>query len=55
LTIVNGCNSSPMWIAHIAGGDVGPDEQDVKINPGQQAKFLTATNGGLGGLTTIKY
>lgn len=55
LTIVNGCNSSPMWIAHIAGGDVGPDEQDVKISPGQQAKFLTATNGGLGGLTATRY
>jgi len=54
LTIVNG-GSTPMWIAHIAGGGVGPDEQDVKISPGQQAKFMTSTNGGLGGLSATRY
>lgn len=55
LTVVNGCSSGPMWIAHIAGGGVGPDEQDVKISPGQQAKFTTGTNGGLGGLSATRY
>lgn len=54
LTIVNGCQD-PIWIAHIAGGGVGPDEQDVKINGGQQAKFTTATDGGLGGLSAARY
>jgi len=45
-----------MWIAHeIGGGGVGPDKQDVKISPGQQAKFVTATNGGLGGLSATRY
>lgn len=41
LTIVNGCNS-PIWIAHIVGGMVGPDPQDVKISPGASAQFSTA-------------
>lgn len=55
LTVVNGCSSGSMWIAHIAGGGVGPDEQDLKISPGQQAKFTTSTNGGLGGLSATRY
>lgn len=45
LTVVNGCKS-PIWIAHIASGQVGPDEQDIKISPGQQARFHTSAGGG---------
>lgn len=55
LTVVNGCSSAAMWIAHIAGGGVGPDEQDVKLSPGAKAEFATATNGGLGGLSATRY
>jgi len=44
-----------MWIAHIAGGGVGPDEQDVKISPGQQFKFATNTDGGLSGVSATRY
>jgi len=55
LTIVNGCSSGSIWIASIAGGGVGPDGQDVKISSGQQSKFTTSTNGGLGGLSAARY
>lgn len=49
LTIVNGCSSQPMWIAHIAAGKVGPDPQDFKLLPGQSHDFITA------GLTATRY
>jgi len=49
LTIVNGCPSHPMWIAHIAAGQVGPDPQDFKLNPGQAHDFVTE------GLTATRY
>lgn len=52
LTIVNGCNS-PMWIAHIVAGGVGPDAQDVKISPGGQALFHTSAGGG--GLSATRF
>eukprot|EP00929_Paragymnodinium_shiwhaense_P109084 TRINITY_DN75458_c0_g1_i1.p1 TRINITY_DN75458_c0_g1~~TRINITY_DN75458_c0_g1_i1.p1 ORF type:complete len:302 (-),score=56.37 TRINITY_DN75458_c0_g1_i1:231-1136(-) len=44
LTIANACDK-PMWIAHIVTGQVGPDPQDVKINPGGSAQFHTANGG----------
>merc|ERR1711934_471260 len=43
LTVVNGCNSGPIWIAHIVAGGVGPDPQDVVIPPGGSAQFHTGT------------
>jgi len=55
LTMVNGCSSGPMWIAHICGGGVGPNEQDVKINSGEQFTFFTSSNGGLGGLSATRF
>lgn len=53
LTIVNGCKKGPMWIAHIIGGGVGPDPQDVKIQPGESARFHTGLNGG--GLSATRF
>lgn len=45
LTIVNGCPTAPMWIAHIVAGVVGPDPQDVKILSGEKWQFTTGKNG----------
>jgi len=42
-----------MWIAHIAGGGVGQDPQDVKINAGESAVF--ATSAGSGALSATRY
>lgn len=42
-----------MWIAHIAGGSVGPDPQDVKLNPGESKVFQTSVGGG--GLSATRY
>ncbi|CAE7434087.1 TL1 [Symbiodinium sp. KB8] len=44
LRIVNGCNSQPMWIAHIAGASMGPDPQNVRINPGSFYDFETPSH-----------
>eukprot|EP00930_Biecheleria_cincta_P070841 TRINITY_DN58433_c0_g1_i1.p1 TRINITY_DN58433_c0_g1~~TRINITY_DN58433_c0_g1_i1.p1 ORF type:complete len:387 (-),score=41.07 TRINITY_DN58433_c0_g1_i1:326-1486(-) len=52
LTIINGCSAS-LWIAHIAAGAVGPDPQDIKIEPGQSHKFITGS--GPNGLTAVRY
>jgi hypothetical protein len=52
LTIVNGCHQ-PIWIAHIVGGGVGPDAQDVKIAPGGNSSFHTGLNGG--GLSATRF
>lgn len=41
LTIINGCPTNTMWIAHIAAGQVGPDPQDFRLNPGQSHDFVT--------------
>jgi len=46
LTVVNGCTSRPLWIAHIVSNQVGPDPQDVKIVPGSSARFHTSIHGG---------
>lgn len=42
LRIVNACASEPLWVAHIAGGTVGPDHQDVKIAPLKHHDFKTS-------------
>lgn len=42
-----------MWIAHIIGGDIGPDPQDVKISVGGSAVFHTGLNGG--GLSATRF
>jgi len=39
LTITNGCQSEPAWIAHVAAGGVGPDPQNVKLQPGASYTF----------------
>ena len=53
LTVVNACNNGPIWIAHIVGGAVGPDPQDVIINSGDNASFHTGLNGG--GLSATRF
>eukprot|EP00931_Biecheleriopsis_adriatica_P089632 TRINITY_DN63722_c0_g1_i1.p1 TRINITY_DN63722_c0_g1~~TRINITY_DN63722_c0_g1_i1.p1 ORF type:complete len:451 (-),score=62.75 TRINITY_DN63722_c0_g1_i1:210-1508(-) len=52
LKITNGC-SEPIWIAHIAAGGIGPDEQDKKLEPGQS--FMFATSIGDKGMTATRY
>jgi len=55
LTVVNGCKSGgPMWIAHIVAGGVGPDPQDVMIQPGESAQFHTGS-GESGGLSATRF
>lgn len=49
LTIVNGCPSHPMWIAHTVAGGVGPDPQDLRLEPGQAHAFVTR------GLSATRY
>lgn len=41
LRIINGCGSEPLWIAHEAAGGIGPDGQNVKIEPMASHDFLT--------------
>lgn len=45
LRIVNGCDEA-IWIAHEAGGGVGPDSQNAKIMARQHMDFVTSS--GLG-------
>ncbi|CAE8631179.1 unnamed protein product [Polarella glacialis] len=42
LRIVNGCASEPLWVAHEAGGSVGPDPQNVKVMPMEHRDFTTS-------------
>jgi len=44
LRIVNGCDREPLWVAHIAAGIVGPDPQDVRIEPLAHYDFSTPDN-----------
>eukprot|EP00928_Gymnodinium_smaydae_P087140 TRINITY_DN71470_c0_g1_i1.p1 TRINITY_DN71470_c0_g1~~TRINITY_DN71470_c0_g1_i1.p1 ORF type:complete len:310 (-),score=26.97 TRINITY_DN71470_c0_g1_i1:142-1071(-) len=53
LTIVNGCETSSIWLAHMVAGSVGPDPQDVKIESGKSATFHTSAGGG--GLAAVRY
>lgn len=53
IIVVNECRSEPIWIAHIAANAVGPDPQDVKIEPGESHRFSTSLNGG--GLTATRF
>ena len=50
--MVNGC-AEPLWIAHIQGGGLGPDAQDVKIGPGGNRTFHTGLHGG--GLSAARF
>lgn len=51
--MVNGCNDGPIWIAHLVGGGVGPDPQDVRIASGESALFHTGLNNG--GLSATRF
>jgi len=53
LTIANGCQTSPLWIAHLSADQVGPDPQDVKISAGESARFHTSH--GSGGLSATRF
>jgi len=52
--VVNGCQSDPIWIAHIAANAIGPDPQNVKIEPGGSHRFTTSVGNG-GGLTATRF
>eukprot|EP00438_Fugacium_kawagutii_P026871 Skav221167 [mRNA] locus=scaffold85:400666:403361:+ [translate_table: standard] len=41
LVIKNQCANERLWVAHIAGGGIGPDAQNVLIEPGQSFIFQT--------------
>mmetsp|Transcript_42831 Transcript_42831/g.136103 ORF Transcript_42831/g.136103 Transcript_42831/m.136103 type:complete len:393 (+) Transcript_42831:82-1260(+) len=49
LTVVNGCPSEPIWIAHLANVGVGPGQQNVKIEPMASHSFSEAETDGLAG------
>jgi len=50
LRIRNGCGREPIWIAHEAGASIGPDKQNVKIEPDHTVEFLTTP-----GLSATRY
>jgi len=50
LKIVNGCGTAPLWIAHEAAAAIGPDPQNVKIEPHASHEFLTPD-----GLSATRY
>mmetsp|Transcript_12046 Transcript_12046/g.28279 ORF Transcript_12046/g.28279 Transcript_12046/m.28279 type:complete len:388 (-) Transcript_12046:64-1227(-) len=50
LRITNGCSLAPLWIAHEAGAAVGPDPQNVRIEPLQFHDFETGD-----GLKSTRY
>ncbi|CAJ1438319.1 unnamed protein product [Effrenium voratum] len=50
LRIHNSCLSEPVWIAHMAGYGTGPDNQNIKIGPGEMFDFVTWT-----GLSSTRY
>mmetsp|Transcript_22844 Transcript_22844/g.60847 ORF Transcript_22844/g.60847 Transcript_22844/m.60847 type:complete len:301 (-) Transcript_22844:55-957(-) len=50
LRIVNGCESEALWIAHMAAGSMGPDLQDIKIEPLDFHDFQTPD-----GLSATRY
>ncbi|GAB5360655.1 hypothetical protein AAMO2058_000645800 [Amorphochlora amoebiformis] len=39
LTITNGCESAPMWIAHMAGAGIGPDPQNILLQSSKSYQF----------------
>jgi hypothetical protein len=47
LRVVNGCDKEPIWVAHMAQRDNGPDGQNIRLEPG--AHFDFATPDGLAG------
>jgi hypothetical protein len=50
LRITNGCGREPLWVAHMAGADNGPDPQNVKLEPGEHRDFDTHD-----GLSSTRY
>lgn len=41
LRVVNGCNKEPIWVAHMAQNDNGPNGQNVRLEPGKHFDFST--------------
>mmetsp|Transcript_72171 Transcript_72171/g.234466 ORF Transcript_72171/g.234466 Transcript_72171/m.234466 type:complete len:279 (+) Transcript_72171:99-935(+) len=41
LKITNGCHTEPLWVAHMAQVNVGPDKQNIKLSPGESHVFHT--------------
>jgi len=41
LRIKNGCYDEPLWVAHMAQVDSGPDSQNLKLCPGESHTFHT--------------
>eukprot|EP00466_Bigelowiella_natans_P006530 jgi/Bigna1/88135/estExt_fgenesh1_pg.C_280151 len=50
LTITNACKSDAIWIAHEAGSGVGPDPQNVKLEPSTSYNFTISD-----GLAATRY
>lgn len=49
LTIVNGCQTEPIWITHLANVGVGPGAQNRKLDPAATAVFDETLTDGLAG------
>lgn len=39
--VVNGCDKEPIWVAHMAQRDNGPDGQNIRLQPGRHFDFAT--------------
>jgi hypothetical protein len=50
LRITNGCDKEPLWVAHMAGAEDGPDPQNAKLGPGEYHDFDTHD-----GLSSTRY
>lgn len=50
LRITNGCAREPLWVAHMAGAEVGPDKQNLRLDPGKHHDFNTSD-----GLSATRY
>ncbi|CAK0839444.1 unnamed protein product [Prorocentrum cordatum] len=44
LRITSACETEPMWIAHEAGAAVGPDPQNIKLDPGMSHDMIVTDN-----------
>lgn len=50
LRIINGCGTEALWIAHQGQGGIGPDPQNVRIDPQRSYDFITYN-----GLSATRY
>jgi len=50
LRITNGCAREPLWVAHMAGNESGPDKQNLRLDPGKHHDFKT-----FDGLSATRY